>query len=415
MDQIRNRAALASALAIALASGSAAAEPRIASISVMEDLDTFVVLGEDLQFSIARSRITLGDVGDITRHCMRSRAPDGLVLLTCTLPGGLPPAGDYTLTIEHFAPMPSVIDYGLTIGAVGPQGPTGERGPAGERGQTGPQGTAGAKGDAGPKGDAGEQGPQGLPGAAGPAGPEGAPGPKGDTGAAGPAGPKGDTGEAGPAGPVGPRGDTGAIGPAGPKGDAGPQGAPGLKGDVGPAGPVGPKGDTGAAGPKGDTGAPGAAGPKGDTGPAGPMGPMGQTGPMGPVGPMGPAGPAGASGTSSMRFVSTTATLAARTLHRGIGQCAVDEVAVAGGMYIANHGSDAFDFDNVDGVYVNTSGPGRTAREWVVVSSNVRLFGGSQNVTFWIGCAGDGAGAAAGKASSGVGGGWRFDGKALAD
>lgn len=346
MSKTRNRTALASALAFAIASGGAlAAEPRIVSVVVMDDLDAFVVLGENLQHSGARSRITLGDVGDISRNCMRSRGPESLTMLTCTLPGGLPPAGDYMLTIEHFSSLGTTqLDYGLTIGAVGPQGPTGPQGPAGDTGPAGPAGQAGAAGEAG---------------------------------------------AAGPQGDVGPQGPQGEQGAAGPQGDAGPQG---------------PQGEQGIAGPQGL---------QGETGAIGPMGPVGPAGPQGDTGPMGPAGPAGA---ASLRYITGTINIPARALRRGIAQCQSNEIAFNGGMYVANHGNDGFNLDNVDGVYVNTSGTGRNAQEWVVVATNVR-FSGAQNVTFWIGCAAgnDAGGTAASEAVRQRDGAWRFDGKALAD
>ena len=237
--------------------GSALAEPRIVSVVTMDDLGAFVVLGQELQYSLGRSRITLGDVGDISRHCMRSRGPDALTMLTCTLPGGLPPPGDYMLTIEHFGNQGnSQLDYGLTIGAVGPQGPTVD---AGQTGSQGPAGAAGATGPAGPQGPAGETGlagPQGLVGDTGPAGPQGEQGlagPQGETGAIGPQGEQGLTGAAGPQGEQGITGATGAIGPQGeqgPTGAVGPQGEQGITGATGAIGPQGEQGPTGAVGPK---------------------------------------------------------------------------------------------------------------------------------------------------------------------
>lgn len=76
----------------------------------------------------------------------------------------------------------------VTLGAVGPAGPTGGPGPAG------PQGSQGPAGPAGPMGATGPQGPQG---ATGPQGPQGATGPQGLQGASGPAGPQGAPGTAG--------------------------------------------------------------------------------------------------------------------------------------------------------------------------------------------------------------------------
>src|SRR5690606_7390722 len=286
MSKTRNRTALACAVALTLAAGAAGADPRIVSVVTMDDLGAFVVLGEDLQFSGARTRITLGDVGEISRYCMRSRRPDSLTMLTCTLPGGLPPAGDYMLTIEHFSSAGvQSLDYGLTIGAVGPAGPAGAQGAQGPQGPAGATGPAGPQGEAGPQGDVGPTGPQGERGEAGPAGPQG------DVGPMGPQGPQGEPGEAGP---MGPQGEAGPIGPQGPQGERGEAGPAGPQGERGEAGPAGPQGETGPMGPQGETGP---MGPQGDTGPMGPMGPQGpqgergEAGPAGPMGPMGPQGP----------------------------------------------------------------------------------------------------------------------------
>src|SRR5690606_38220710 len=219
MSKTRNRPALACAVALTLAAAAAGADPRVVSVVTMGDLGAFVVLGEDLQFSGARTRITLGDVGEISRYCMRSRGPDSLTMLTCTLPGGLPPAGDYMLTIEHFSSAGvQSLDYGLTIGAVGPARPVGAQGAPGRQAPAGATGPAGRRGEAGPQGEAGPTGPQGERGEAGPAGPQGE------------AGPQGPQGDVGPMGPQGPQGERGEAGPAGPQGEAGPQGP---QGDVG--------------------------------------------------------------------------------------------------------------------------------------------------------------------------------------
>ncbi|MBB1473024.1 MULTISPECIES: collagen-like protein [unclassified Luteimonas] len=457
MNIIGNRKALAAAVTFALASTAALAQdPRIVSVVVMDDLDAFVVLGENLQQSVARSRITLGDVGDITRHCMRSRGPDGLTMMTCTLPGGLPPAGDYMLTIEHFTNNGvTQSDYGLTIGAVGPRGATGQdgaRGPAGAQGTAGAAGATGPQGPQGAAGDAGAPGQPGLPGQDGATGPAGAQGerglsgPQGETGAqgvAGIAGPQGErgvdgatgatgaTGQQGDAGPAGAQGErgldgaTGATGAQGERGSDGATGATGAQGERGVDGATGPQGVAGIAGPQGERGLPGQNGQDGATGPQGvagapgvqglpgTIGATGATGPAGPVGPMGPQGPVGAAGLSNMRFVTSTITIPARELRRGVAQCASNEIAFNGGMYVANHGGSSFDLSNVDGIYVNTSGVGGTARDWVVIATNVRNFS-SQNVTFWMACAQNGTAPAAASANQAVTR-WNVDGAKLAE
>lgn len=85
-------------------------------------------------------------------------------------------AGDFLLTVT--TPRGRV-QYDLTIGAVGPQGPQGETGSPGEQGPQGDPGPQGPQGDVGPQGLVGPPGPQGDPG---PAGPQGDPGPVGPEG-----------------------------------------------------------------------------------------------------------------------------------------------------------------------------------------------------------------------------------------
>ena len=114
----------------------------------------------------------------------------------------------------------SSVTFGVTLGAVGPQGPPGPIGPAGAIGPQGPIGLNGPKGDPGAPGPAGPQGLQGLPGPIGPQGIQGL------------TGPVGAQGIQGLPGPVGPMGLQGAVGPQGATGPAGPQGPPGPLANV---------------------------------------------------------------------------------------------------------------------------------------------------------------------------------------
>jgi hypothetical protein len=102
--------------------------------------------------------------------------------------------GDYLLTVKTDKKSQQFDSYGLTIGAVGPEGPQGEVGPQGD------------------------PGPPGADGAPGPAGADGDPGPQGSTGPTGATGPQGTQGDPGPQGPKGDKGDTGDQGPQGPPG-----------------------------------------------------------------------------------------------------------------------------------------------------------------------------------------------------
>ena len=196
-------AAVIGALA-GLPAAFAMAAPVVTSVQIDDALDTIRIVGTDLMRGPRPVRVTLAGVGDVTRDCQMPPATD--TLITCTLSGGLPSAGDYLLTISTGDGSAQTTAYPLTIGAVGPPGPQGPMGDAGAIGAVGPRG---------PTGDAGATGP---------------PGPTGDPGATGPQGVRGDTGATGP------------IGVPGVAGVTGVQGAPGLAGPAGPAGPTGPPG-----------------------------------------------------------------------------------------------------------------------------------------------------------------------------
>jgi len=258
----RGRAALAALLWVTCGSALAAAydEPRIQSVAVMDDQDALIIMGENFPVRAAEMLVRLGptdEPGNITRLCRISALSTGI---TCVFPGGLPPAGDYLLSVTNTR-LGTGVSYALTIGAVGP------------RGAAGPQGPAGAPGTPG------TIGPIGPAGAVGAAGPQGAPGPNGATGMIGMIGPIGPVGAVGAVGPQGIPGVVGPIGPMGPTGAAGPQG---LTGATGPAGPVGPTGSQGIPGTPGSTGAVGATGATGATGAQGLIGPQGVQGIPGP-------------------------------------------------------------------------------------------------------------------------------------
>jgi hypothetical protein len=206
--------------------------PRIDAVFVDTPNNRFFISGTALVRN-ATARITLGEAGlpgNITSLCAQGSSTTSIV---CTFPGGLPPGGDYALTVAtNYPPATRYYEtrYNLTIGGAGPVGP------------------------AGPTGAAGPQGPTGPAGAVGPAGPAGPTGATGATGTIGPIGPQGPAGITGPQGPQGPTGLTGAAGPQGPigaTGSTGPQGIPGTVGGVGATGPAGPTGPQGPAGPAG--------------------------------------------------------------------------------------------------------------------------------------------------------------------
>lgn len=206
-----------------------AAEPVIYAATVLEDMGVLVFTGNDLPRPGRRAAVFLGAPGEPGELRRCAWVEPGRVV-SCFLPGGLPPAGDYLLRIEPFDGGASA-SFTVTVGAVGPRGPVGPAGPAGPQGDPGAEGPVGPAGPEGGQGPAGPEGPQGVAGVEGPMGPEGA---------QGPAGPEGPQGVPGIEGPVGPQGVAGPAGPEGPAGPVGPQGPAGPAGPEGPPGPVVP-------------------------------------------------------------------------------------------------------------------------------------------------------------------------------
>ena len=134
-------------------------------------------------------QVNLGLVGNISNLCNANLVSNPQSIVCNFLPGGLPPDGDYLLSVTTGTGNQARTDtYDLSIGAIGPIGPTGPQGPQGPTGLTGAMGAAGATGPQGPVGPMGLQGQQGQTGPAGPQGPAGAAGPEGPIGPQGPAG-----------------------------------------------------------------------------------------------------------------------------------------------------------------------------------------------------------------------------------
>lgn len=200
----------------------------------------------------------------------------------------------------------------------------------------------------------GATGPQGLLGPTGPTGPTGAQGITGPTGAAsqvtGPTGPTGPTGAQGVTGPTG--ADSNVTGPTGPTGPQGPQGVPiTLVGSVPLVADLPSTGnslnDAYIVDEDGDVyvwdGAAwysagqivGATGPTGATGDTGPTGPTGETGPTGPTGPssvISVTGPITNTGTSTEAILGLDETLLtiANTQVTGLGTASTYDVAATG-------------------------------------------------------------------------------------
>jgi hypothetical protein len=182
--------------------------------------------------------------------------------VTATLPSGLTP-GTFDLTLTNS--QGNSVDFNMTYGATGSQGPAG---PAGPTGAQGPPGVAGATGATGPRGLTGAPGAPGQQGANGTsfifldaynpyatyaadnvvtyngssyiAIVANGPNPNGPTPDQNPSWSR--MAAAGASGTTGPAGAMGQPGPAGPQGLTGLMGNPGPAGVAGPAGPQGPTG-----------------------------------------------------------------------------------------------------------------------------------------------------------------------------
>jgi hypothetical protein len=123
---------MALAVALAVLPPAAMAALQITGVHVDTNTNTIMIMGQDFT-GPGLLGVTLGDA-TITTQCQVSSA----TMIICTFSGGLPPAGDYRLTVARGSGS-SGYNYDLTIGAVGavgPQGPIGLTGPAGPAGQT---------------------------------------------------------------------------------------------------------------------------------------------------------------------------------------------------------------------------------------------------------------------------------------
>ena len=131
-------------------------------------------------------QVNIGLVGNISSLCTADLVSNPQSIVCNFSPGGLPPDGDYLLSVTTGTGNQSRSDtYDLSIGAIGPTGATGPQGPQGPAGATGATGATGSTGPQGPQGPTGPAGSTGATGAQGPQGPEGPQGPAGSANIAG--------------------------------------------------------------------------------------------------------------------------------------------------------------------------------------------------------------------------------------
>ena len=155
-----NRLAVAAAVLVTLAAipavvhaaGSPGGHLGITEVAVDDATSTIVITGHDFG-PAAKLKVSLGEIGDVTPLCTAQLASSPQTI-TCdfTSAGGLPPAGDYLLTVAIGNGQSQSDEYALTIGGAGPQGPPGPPGAPGALGAPGAPGAPGPPGPPGPPG-----------------------------------------------------------------------------------------------------------------------------------------------------------------------------------------------------------------------------------------------------------------------
>lgn len=194
MKKCWNRTAALLAVIVIAALGASSGLAWAADDLVIQGVDvgtgTITILGQGFTPKHKNKlRVFLGEStnNEISTLCMTPAPTD--ITINCVL-NPFPSPGDYRLFVSnkdsdtYTSLSPSTDRYDLTIGAVGPQGPTGVTGAIGPTGPAGAHGPAGPQGPAGPTGPTGPQGPTGLTGSTGAQGPTGPAGAVGATGMA---------------------------------------------------------------------------------------------------------------------------------------------------------------------------------------------------------------------------------------
>ncbi|HEV8629235.1 MAG TPA: hypothetical protein VGV61_02890, partial [Thermoanaerobaculia bacterium] len=131
MEKLRSVLVAAACAALAVPQVAAATPPgghlAITEVSVDTATSTIVIRGTDLGFG-PRFSVSLGQLGSITPLCTRQLAPPQSITCDFTAVGGLPPAGDYLLTVAAGNGQSQQAEYDLTLGAAGAPGPPGPPG-----------------------------------------------------------------------------------------------------------------------------------------------------------------------------------------------------------------------------------------------------------------------------------------------
>lgn len=125
------------------AAGSPGGHLAITQVEVDTATAEIVIRGHDFGHG-SGFKVTLGEIGDITALCTLQASPPQAITCDFSGVGGLPPAGDYLLTVAAGNGQSQNDEYDLTLGSGGPAGPPGPPGPPGADGAPGPPGPGGA-------------------------------------------------------------------------------------------------------------------------------------------------------------------------------------------------------------------------------------------------------------------------------
>lgn len=142
-----------SLLLVVPAAVSAAPKPPGKHLNVTEVTIDFAtemlrIISEDFDFGGPIS-VSLGEIGDISSLCALDVSGSPHQIHCDFSAAGLPPDGDYLLTVATGNEQSQSDEYDLTIGGVDPKGEPGEPGTPGPEGPQGPPGPQGAQGEPG--------------------------------------------------------------------------------------------------------------------------------------------------------------------------------------------------------------------------------------------------------------------------
>ena len=121
---------------IGIASGGQAPQVPATIQEVFVDFTNQRIMIEGTGFNTSGPvQVNLGLVGDISSLCNANLVSNPQSIVCNFLPGGLPPDGEYLLSVTTGTGNQARTDtYDLSVGAIGPIGPAGPQGPQGADG-----------------------------------------------------------------------------------------------------------------------------------------------------------------------------------------------------------------------------------------------------------------------------------------